>query len=325
MPNYFGYRINTSKRDFFKKELREHKQLRQGWGYNPGQDLRNMTVNEGASRNKSMFRVKKGDILLVPELCSPDTITIVRAIEDFATGYRFEIDPELGDFGHIFPAEYVTEFRRHNSLVGKLKASLHMRPRFWRLDDYADIIEKLIAAPKESLLDVKDYEDRYEEVEESVFDSFASDFKAKLYAKMYSQFSESEWEFALVHGLKKLYPHYKVERVGGKTEKDHGTDIIIKIPSPLTYDESYYIIAIQVKDWSDSVGQGPIDQILKADSYPEWNNDQNKLLEKWVILVNGEKQLNPDFEQYAASKDVKVIWGDDLKELLYNIAMKANG
>ena len=222
MPNYFGYRINTSKREFFKKELLEHKQLRQGWGYDPGQDLRNMTVNEGASRNRSMFKVKQGDILLVPGLCSSDTVTIVRAIQDFATGYRFEIDPELGDFGHIFPAEYVTEFRRHNSLVGKLKASLRTPMRFWGLNDYADIIEALIAAPKESLLEVKDYDDRYEEVEESVFDLFAEQFKAELYGKMYSQFSESEWEFALVHGLKKLYPHYKVERVGGKAEKEHG-------------------------------------------------------------------------------------------------------
>lgn len=324
MPNYFGYRINTSKREFFKRELFEHKRLRQGWGYDPGQDLRNMTVNEGASRNRSMFKVKQGDILLVPGLCSSDTVTIVRAIQDFATGYRFEIDLELGDFGHIFPAEYVTEFRRHNSLVGKLKASLRTPMRFWGLNDYADIIEALIAAPKESLLEVKDYDERYEEVEESVFDLFAEQFKAELYGKMYSQFSESEWEFALVHGLKKLYPHYKVERVGGKTEKEHGADIIIKIPSPLTYDESYYIIAIQVKDWSDSVGQGPVDQILKADSYPEWNNGQNKMLEKWVILTNGEKQLNPDFEKYAASKDVKVIWGDDLKELLYNMAIKSN-
>jgi hypothetical protein len=325
MPNYFGYRINTSQREFFKKELLEHKQLRQGWGYDPGQDLRNMTVNEGASRNKSMFRVKKGDILLVPGLCSSETITIVRATEDFATGYRFEIDPELGDFGHIFPAEYVTEFRRHSSLVGKLKASLRTPMRFWGLNDFANIIDTLIVAPKESLLDVKDYNDRYEDVEESVFDLFAAELKTELYAKMSSQFVESEWEFALVHGLQKMYPHYKVERIGGKAEKVHGADIIIKIPSPLTYDESYYIIAIQVKDWSDPIGQGPVDQITKADYYSEWNNSQNKLLEKWVILTNGEKKLNPDFERYAASKKVKVLWGDDLKELLYNIAMKANG
>ena len=178
-----------------------------------------------------------------------------------------------------------------------------------------------MATPRDSLLEVKDYDERYEEIEETVFDSFADKIKIELYNKMYSQFSESEWEFALVHGLKKLYPHYKVERVGGKTEKEHGADIIIKIPSPLTYDDSYYIIAIQVKDYSKFVGLEPIDQILKADSYPEW---RDVLLEKWVILTGCEKQLNPEFEQYAASKNVKVLWGDDLKELLYVIAMKSN-
>lgn len=323
MKHYYGYRINTSQRDFFKKELLEHKHLRQGWGYDPGQDLRNMTVNEGASRNRSMFKVKQGDILLVPSLCSPDTVAVVRATQDFATGYRFEIDPTLKDFGHIFPAEYVTEFRRHNSLVGKLKASLRTPMRFWGLDDFAKIIEQLIATPRASLLEVKDYNNQYEEVEESVFDAFAEDFKRILYDKMYSQFSESEWEFVLVHGLRRLYPHYKVERVGGKTEKEHGADIIIKIPSPLTYDESYYVIAIQVKDYNNVVGYGPIDQVSKADSFDEWKNGQNMLLEKWVVLTGCTKQLNSNFEQYAASKNVKIIWGDDLKELLYVIAMKS--
>ncbi|WP_141100425.1 hypothetical protein [Fibrobacter sp. UWH1] len=324
MTNYYGYRINTSRRDFFKKELIEHKRLRQGWGYDPGQDLRSMTVNEGAARNKSMFKVKQGDVLLVPGLCSPDTVAIVRATEDFAKGYRFEIDPKEGDYGHIFPAEFVTEFRRHNPLVGSLKASLRTPMRFWGLNDFADVIERMIEAPKESLLSVKDYYDRYDDVEESVFDAFSDEIKDKLYVNMNSQFSESEWEFALVRGLQKLYPHYKVLRVGGKAEKEHGADIIIKIPSPLTYDESYYIIAIQVKDYSNSVGFGPIDQVLKADNYQEWHNEQNKLLEKWVILTKCQKNLNLEFVQYAASKNVKVIWGEDLKELLYIIAMKGS-
>lgn len=324
MKNYYGFRINKAKRDFFKKELIEHKRLRQGWGYDPGQDLRNMTVNEGASRNRSMLKVKKDDILLVPSLTFSDTVAIVRATEDFDKGYRFEIDPVEKDFGHIFPAEYIAEFRRHNPLVGSLKASLRTPMRFWSLNDFADIIEKMIAAPKESLLSVKDYNERYEAVEEAVFDSFEDQFKEKLYNDMNSQFSESEWEFALTHGLQKLYPHYKVIRVGGKSEKEHGADIIIKIPSPLTYDESYYIIAIQVKDYSNVVGFDPIDQILKADNYEDWHSPQNKLLEKWVILTKCQKKINADFENYAASQNVKVIWGDDLKELLYNIAMKPN-
>lgn len=57
--NYWGYRIDTRYIDFFNLELQEGR-LRQGWGFDPGQDLRSMTVNEGASRNISMIeRVKK--------------------------------------------------------------------------------------------------------------------------------------------------------------------------------------------------------------------------------------------------------------------------
>ena len=156
-----------------------------------------------------------------------------------------------------------------------------------------------------------------------MFSIFADEFKTKLYDEMYHQFSESEWEFALVHGLCKMYPDYKIERVGGTTEAKHGADIVIKIPSPLMCDEFYYVIAIQIKDYNAFVGHDPIDQILKADSYPDWNNDQNKLLEKWVVLTGCQKQHNTDFSEYAEEKGVKIIWVDELKELLYNIAMKS--
>lgn len=65
---YWGYRIDASAIDFFRKELEEGR-LRQGWGYDEGQDLRKMTVDEGASRNSRMKNeVKKGDILLVPRI-----------------------------------------------------------------------------------------------------------------------------------------------------------------------------------------------------------------------------------------------------------------
>lgn len=40
--NYWGYRIDTNEIDFFRKEL-ERGILRQGWGWNEKQDLRNLT------------------------------------------------------------------------------------------------------------------------------------------------------------------------------------------------------------------------------------------------------------------------------------------
>ncbi len=57
--NYWGYRIDRNHIPFFRDELQEYGRLRQGWGWHNGQDLKNMTVNEGAGRNRAMLKVKK--------------------------------------------------------------------------------------------------------------------------------------------------------------------------------------------------------------------------------------------------------------------------
>ena len=320
MPHYYGCRIDIKHRDYLWKELKENR-LRQGWGFDPGQDLKHMTVDKGAARNRSMLKVKQGDYLLVPRIKSYDTVAIVRATEDFDAGYRYEI-PEEGDFGHVFPAEYVAEFHRGSILVGELNRSLRCRSRFWSLDGYAGIIEKLLGASEAERMNDEGYPAKYDTAEDDVFEDSAEEFKEKLYAAMCGKFIDSSWEHALVYGLQRMYPDYEVVRVGGKSEAGHGADIVIKIPSPLL-DGRSYVIAIQVKDYVGTVGRAPVDQILKADSYSAWNDDQNKLLEKWVILVKSQEESNPDFAAYAREKNVKVIWSDDFKDLLYEIAMKS--
>jgi hypothetical protein len=68
MKNYWCYRVDTSRIKFFTTELNEGR-LRQGWGWDEGQNLRNFKLDEGAGRNRPMFnKVKKGDILLIPQV-----------------------------------------------------------------------------------------------------------------------------------------------------------------------------------------------------------------------------------------------------------------
>src|SRR5574344_2550418 len=94
MKNYWGYRIDTNCIDYFRQELQEGR-LRQGWGWNKKQDLRNMKMDEGAGRNLSIFnKVKKGDILLVPRCPTWDEVGIVEATEDFDKGYYFDRSEE---------------------------------------------------------------------------------------------------------------------------------------------------------------------------------------------------------------------------------------
>ncbi|MCV5391651.1 hypothetical protein OFC62_43700, partial [Escherichia coli] len=56
-------------------------------------------------------------------------------------------------------------------------------------------------------------------------------FSNEIYDRLNANLSNEEWEYALVEGLKKIYPSpIVVERTGGILEKSHGTDILIKFP-----------------------------------------------------------------------------------------------
>mgnify|MGYP000909369688 FL=1 len=129
--NYWGYRIDVKNQDFFFKEL-EQGRLRQGWGYDKNQELPD-TKDSGAKKNLSMYKnVKKGDILLIPRLPKWSDVAIAEATEDWDKGYKFEIDGEKEDFGHIFPVTYIGWFNRNGKDVsGEIKSTLKARNRFW--------------------------------------------------------------------------------------------------------------------------------------------------------------------------------------------------
>ena len=90
--NYYGYRISTRTQeiiDFFAKEM-EAGRLRQGWGFEENQDLNHFNGSDEAKRNFKIYEnVKKGDILLVPEIIGKNKIAVVEATEDFNKGYKF--------------------------------------------------------------------------------------------------------------------------------------------------------------------------------------------------------------------------------------------
>ena len=297
--------------------------LRQGWGWDEKQDLRNFKMDKGAGRNRSMFnKVKKGDILLVPYLPNWGQVAIVEATEDWSAGYRFEIDKEFGDYGHIFPAKFIKSFTRNNeNVTGNLRSTLKNPSRFWNINHYADDIERLLNIPQEELVQKQDYYSRLTSIVGDVFNDVFDEqsFTNKLYNKFIEQFTREEWEFALVNGLKELFPFYQIERVGGKEEKKHGTDILIKLPSLLTGYE--YAIAIQVKDYEGIVGRSVIDQINKADDY--WESENLKLIEKWLIITKASKDVN--IELTEEDSNVKIIFAGELKELLSRIAKNIIG
>jgi hypothetical protein len=316
MKNYWCYRVDTSKINFITNELNEGR-LRQGWGWDKAQDLRNFKLDEGAGRNRPMFnKVRKGDILLIPQIPNWGEVALVEATEDWNKGYVFEINPNLADYGHIFPAKYLKKFSRNNeNVTGNLRSTLKNPSRFWNINHYANDVEMLLNTQVTELSKKQDYKSRLESsignVFNDVFDKTV--FADKLYDKLTAQFTREEWEFALVFGLRKIFPFYQIERVGGKEEKNHGTDILIRLPS---ISSNYsYAIAIQVKDYEGFVGNEVVSQINKADSY--WESENLKLIDKIVIITKAKKDDNIILKEY--DKNVKFIFATELKQLLAEI------
>lgn len=313
--NYWGYRIDKTKTDYFFNELMEGR-LRQGWGWDSRQDLRDFKLDEGAGRNRAMFnRVKKGDILLIPQLPNWGQVALVEATEDWNKGYGFKIEKKYGDYGHIFPAKYLKKFNRSNKNVsGNIRSTLKNPSRFWNINHYAEDIKILLNTEDSELSKTQDYESRFESSVGSVFNEIFDEtiFSSQLYEKLIHQFTREEWEFALVYGLQKMFPFYQVERVGGPREAEHGTDILIKLPALLPNFE--YAIAIQVKDYEGLVNNNVIDQINKADS---WNQENLKLIDKIVIITKAEKDVNLDL--INNEENVKFVFASELKMILTEI------
>jgi hypothetical protein len=314
--NYWCYRVDNSQIKFFTNELHQGR-LRQGWGWDEGQNLTNFKMDGGARRNLPMFnKVKKGDILLIPRLPNWGDVAMVEATEDWNKGYRFEIDPTLGDYGHIFPAKHLKKFTRDNkNVTGNLRSTLKNVSRFWNINHYSEDVELLLNTEVTELSKSQDHASRLESSIGDVFNDVFNEtlFADKLYAKLTEQFTREEWEFALVHGLKQMFPFYQVERVGGKEETNHGTDVLIKLPSIIS---NYgYAIAIQIKDYEGFVSTDVVNQINKADKY--WDSENLKLIEKIVIIIRANKENNNQLSNN--NSNVKFIFANELKQLLSEI------
>ncbi|KJG11613.1 hypothetical protein UA38_04950 [Photobacterium kishitanii] len=313
--NYWGYRIDKTKIDFFRQELAEGK-LRQGWGWDDEQNLRQLTMDSGARRNLPIFRkVKKGDILLVPRLPTWNEVAIVEATQDFDEGYDFFIHPELEDFGHIFPARLIKSFNRTNTnVLGDLRASLKQVNRFWNMSHCKDSIEALINHD-ELLIDSIGFSNRFNNLlTDNISKSLEqTNFYNSFYQQMNKQFSNEEWEYALVEGIRKILPEpILVERTGGPAEKDHGTDILITLPGLLG---KSYGIAIQVKDYRGLMSDGAIKQIQKADY---WNNENFTVIDKYVIVTCCLEDDHPE-EDFKDIDGVTVLFAEQLESLLKDI------
>lgn len=318
--HYWGYRIDVKNQDFFFKEL-EQGRLRQGWGYDKNQELPD-TKDSGARKNLSMYHnVKKGDILLIPRLPDWGSVAIVEATEDWddkEKGYKFEIDDEKKDFGHIFPARYIGCFNRHGKDVsGNIQSTLKARNRFWNISRFSEDIEKIIKnleGNRESTSVIENIKNIVSEQVKSHFN--LKGFSEKVIDEYNRKFTASQWEEVIKNILEKIYPGYEIERIGGSKEEKHGTDILVTI-SGLSNLEKYNI-AMQVKNYNDVISDNNIDNIIKQINKAEkyvWENN-GKLIDKILVITSAKKEENPKLIEECKKENIKVIFSEELEKLI---------
>lgn len=316
--NYWGYRIDTQKTKYFNSEI-EQGRLRQGWGYEEWQKLPD-TQDRGARGNLPIYKmVKKGDILLIPRIPDWSDITIVEATEDFQTGYKFEIDKEQHDYGHIFPVKKIKHFSRYSkNLHDGLQRTLKNIRRFWNINCGENVERIINSDDNQSISYEKRFGNSLTDAFENSFDN--EKFKALIIENAKKNFANETWEYALVEALKIIYPapHFEVTREGGKKEKEHGTDILIKV---FGLGDIEYGIAIQVKDWWGRASECAIEQLNKADYY--WEKEGIALIDKMLIMTRASYQENENFKQKCIENKITPIFEEDISELLYEVGRTA--
>ena len=322
---YWGFRVSKHHLKFLGEELAAG-HLRQGWGYDAGQDLRHPeNLDPGARRNLRMYEeVKRGHILLVPRLPQWHLVAVVEATEDWDRGYRFEIPATIGDFGHIFPAKLLKWFPRDAAEVtGDLRASLRNPARFWNMDGRGRDIETLRGTEQDALDQAITDDTRLSEAVQSAFDKAfdEGEFGKAVYERLNKEFEGKRWELVLERVLRTRYPApCQVEQVGGRGEERHGTDILILLPGVGVGPR--YAIAVQIKDWEGTVSARVIDQIGKA---TWWEEEGHQVIEKVVVMTKAEQKDNAALEAAAKCHGVRLVFAEQLRELLTDHAKHTVG
>ena len=309
--NYWGYRICSEESSFFYKELKEGR-LRQGWGYNAGQDLRNMTFDGGAKYNLRMYNeVKKGDILLIPRIPSWEDVSIVEATEDWSLGYHYDIPIEYEDYGHIFPARMIKVFNRyHPDVADRIRSSFHCLRRFWTMNDCAEDIDIIVNNTKQA----------YNNFNKQIFDETPNLFD---YAT--SELSQDAFILWLLNWANIEFKKYD-EELNLTAQRFVimllGLEHDISVTSVKTYKQlnNIDVFAIINNKYAliieDKVNTGTHDNQLKR--YREWisKHDEFKNLElECVYLKTGNESLSY-LKQIEQEEQYHLILRKDILEIL---------
>ena len=134
--------------------------LRQGWGWEAEQDLRDVMALVAADRDISDIQrmalgarrmldtepdgIGEGDLIVAPNLPAHGRFSVLRV----AGSYRFELPtpPDHQDFGHVIPVELVlADVDHHDPCVSDaLRRAISLQPRLYEITRYGGDVEALL-------------------------------------------------------------------------------------------------------------------------------------------------------------------------------------
>jgi hypothetical protein len=331
---YWASRIARGHDEFFWNELKQGR-LRQGWGRYDEQDLRTISKLDGKPKTKEQSMTDRqrhmlgegggwqvGDIILIPNMPHRRMFALAKV-----TGpYRYEIDPEREDFGHIREVKLLTPHGIANTskIVGSgLRSTLRNAGRTWCVRGRDAEFERVLTQANDP--EVAKESTNNERVQGVMGEAIQAAIKA-----MRSDFDQhsanvlnnAEWEGIIANALKPLFPTSEVEKTGGPNEK--GADIQITTPNPFNGPD--WITVIQVKDWQGKAGPKVIQQLeraIKTRRNPD-DNGRNTAHVISAVLTLGMAEPTPELEAAALDLErregvpVTIIYGDQLLELIFS-------
>ena len=240
-------RDTPQSRKFVTDELSRGR-LRQGWGYDPTQDLR--CIHDAWRDNKQLTPKQKdasrhwrmadghrndymnfGDVVLVPNMPLDGLFTLCR----ITGSYDFEIPPDVRDFGHYRSVEVLTPHgvaNEHKLVDAGLRRSLRYPGRLWRISAYSDCLDAIIQSdltPGELAIGVTAAERADSVVAELVAEPINS-MADQLAEKLPQHLQSAEWETGILGALEPLFPA-TVRHTGGPNERGADLEVMISTPS----------------------------------------------------------------------------------------------
>lgn len=339
---YWAIRTDRDYQSLLFSEL-QNGRLRQGWGYDPNQDLRliQAEIVKGGTWWERLSEIQKevlphlrmlsstedsvqlGDRILVPNLPENGYFLIAEVTGNYNydpfTASQKEASDEAGkDHGHVLQVRLLTKKginKYANHVHASIRSTLRTPMRMWNLDGYGDALEKLLEEYKAGtdLFTPHSGEARLARAWEIALTHAVKTLQERLEPELDERFQAAEWEEPIKLVLKNLYPGADVRWMGGPQEC--GADVVVQIRNH--FGGLPWLILIQVKNYTGEIGTAVLNQLRVAfDRYGK----EGKLLS--LVAMTTAETISADFTKAATelsqelSVPVEVVLRKDMMKII---------